>query len=100
VENKTFGYDDAFRITSTPDSAADGPNWMLGYDLLDRLSSASKSGTTIGYTYYSNGNRCLTQTGTDASSYTISGTSNRLTSTSRAPTRCAVNHSMRDLLVT
>jgi RHS repeat-associated protein len=78
VGNVALGYDYAFRITSTTDSG--GSAWTLGYDLLDRLNSATKTGTTIGYTYDANGNR-LSQTGTTASTYTVSGTSNRLTST-------------------
>ena len=86
VGNRTFGYDDAFRITSTTDSVSGGPGWTLGYDSLDRLNSASSSGTTIGYTYDANGNR-LSQTGTSASTYTVSGTSNRLSSTSGALVR-------------
>ncbi len=86
VGNRTLGYDDAFRITSTTDSATSGPTWTLGYDLLDRLNSATKSGTTIGYTYDANGNR-LTQTGTSASTYSPSGTSNKLSSISGALAR-------------
>jgi RHS repeat-associated protein len=86
VGTRTLGYDDAFRITSTADSASGGPSWTYGYDLLDRLNSASKSGTTIGYTYDSNGNR-LTQTGTSASTYTVSGTSNRLSASTGALVR-------------
>jgi RHS repeat-associated protein len=86
VGNRTFGYDDAFRIVSTTDSATGGPSWTLGYDILDRLNSAAKSGTTIGYTYDANGNR-LTQTGTAASTYTVSSTSNRLSSVSGALAR-------------
>jgi RHS repeat-associated protein len=79
VGNRTFGYDDAFRITSATDSATGGPSWTLGYDILDRLNSAAGP-TTIGYTYDANGNR-LSQTGASASTYTVSGTSNRLGST-------------------
>ena len=81
--NRTFGYDDAFRITSAADSATGAPNWTLGYDNLDRLNSATKTGTTIGYTYDANGNR-LTQSGTSASTYAVSGSSNRLSSVAGA----------------
>ena len=86
VGNRTLGYDDAFRITSISDSASGGPSWTYGYDILDRLNSATMSGTTIGYTHDANGNR-LTQTGTSASTYTVSGTSNKLTSVSGALAR-------------
>jgi RHS repeat-associated protein len=78
---RTFGYDDAFRITGVTDVADSTKSWTLGYDLLDRLNAATKTGTTIGYTYEANGNR-LSQTGTSASTYTMSGSSNKLTSTS------------------
>jgi RHS repeat-associated protein len=86
VGNRTLSHDDAFRITGTVDSAAGGPSWNLGYDLLDRLNAASKAGTAIGYTYDANGNR-LTQTGTSESTYQVSATSNRLSSTAGALVR-------------
>jgi RHS repeat-associated protein len=85
-EQKTFGYDDAFRITGVTDAADSTKSWTLGYDVLDRLNVATKTSTTIGYTYDANGNR-LSQTGTSASTYTMSGSSNKLTSTSGALTR-------------
>jgi RHS repeat-associated protein len=84
--NRTFGFDNAFRITSTTDSATGGPAWTLGYDILDRLNSATKTGTTIGYTYDADGNR-LTQTGSSASTYSIPATSNKLSSTAGALVR-------------
>jgi RHS repeat-associated protein len=83
---RTFGYDDAFRITAANDIADTSKSWTLGYDILDRLSSATQTGTTIGYTYDANGNR-LSQSGTSASTYTVSGTSNQLSSTSGALAR-------------
>jgi RHS repeat-associated protein len=83
---RTFGYDDAFRITAASDIADPSNSWTLGYDLLDRLSSATKTGTTIGYSYDANGNR-LVQTGSSASTYTVSGTSNKLHSTAGALAR-------------
>lgn len=86
IGNRTLTYDDAFRITSAVDSAADGPSWTMGYDLLDRLNAATSGSTTIGYTYDASGNR-LTQTGTSESTYQVSGTSNRLSSTAGALVR-------------
>lgn len=83
--NRSFVFDDAFRVTSTTDSVSPAGSWTLGYDLLDRLNS-STGPSTIGYTYDANGNR-LTQTGTSASTYTVAGTSNRLSSTSGALAR-------------
>jgi YD repeat-containing protein len=55
-------------------------------EFMRRLTSASKPGTTAGYTYDANGNR-LAQTGTSASTYAVVATSNRLTSTTGALAR-------------
>lgn len=82
----TYGYDDAFRITGITDTTNSALSWLYGYDNLDRLTSASKTGTTIGYTYDANGNR-LSQTGTSASTYTIAANSNQVTATSGALAR-------------
>jgi RHS repeat-associated protein len=82
----TYGYDDAFRITGITDTTNSALSWLYGYDNLDRLTSASKTGTTIGYTYDANGNR-LSQTGTSATTYTIAANSNRVTATSGALAR-------------
>jgi hypothetical protein len=51
--------------------------WTLGYDNLDRLNSGSRIGTMNGCTYDVNGNR-LSESGINASTYTVSGASNRL----------------------
>jgi len=78
-----YSYDNAFRITGIADNANSALSWTYGYDLMDRLNSATKTGTTIGYTFDANGNR-LSQTGTSASTYTVSPTSNRVSSISGA----------------
>lgn len=78
---KTYGYDDAFRVTGITDTTNSALSWTYGYDDLDRLASASKTGTTLGYSYDGNGNR-LAQTGSNASTFTIAANSNRLSSTS------------------
>lgn len=83
---KTYSYDDAFRITGIADAADSSLSQSYGYDLLDRLTSATGTGLSQGWTYDANGNR-LTQTGSAASTYTVSGTNNRLTSVSGALTR-------------
>jgi RHS repeat-associated protein len=96
-ESKTFGYDDAFRITGVTDNLDSTKTWTLGYDNLDRLNSGAKTGTTIGYTYDANGNR-LSQTGTSASTYSVASSSNRLSSTtgplSRSYTYDAVGNTL------
>jgi RHS repeat-associated protein len=73
----SFGYDNAFRITGITDTGTSANSWTLGYDSLDRLTSASETGTTLGWTYDANGNR-LSQTGSNASTFTPSNTSNQL----------------------
>jgi len=83
---KTYGYDDAFRITGITDTVDSALSWTYGYDLLDRLTSGTKTGLSQTFTYDANGNR-LTQGGTASSTYTISSTSNRLSSVSGALSR-------------
>ena len=83
---KTYSYDDAFRITGITDAANSSLSQSYGYDALDRLTSATGTSLTQGWTYDANGNR-LTQTGNAASTYTVSGTSNRLSGISGALSR-------------
>jgi RHS repeat-associated protein len=83
---KTYAYDDAFRITGITDTVTGANSYTYGYDSLDRITSASKTGTTYGWTYDANGNR-LSQTGTSATTFTISGTSNRISSSTGALAR-------------
>jgi RHS repeat-associated protein len=75
----TYGYDDAFRITGIPDTGTAANSWTYGYDSRDRITSGAKTGTTRGWTYDANGNR-LTETGSAASTYTVSATNNRVSS--------------------
>jgi RHS repeat-associated protein len=65
IESVSLGYDNAFRIISTSNSSNSTLSWTYGYDPLDRLTSASESGTTLGWSYDSNGNRTQ-QTGAPA----------------------------------
>jgi RHS repeat-associated protein len=83
---KTYGYDDAFRITSITDAANSALSQSYGYDLLDRLTSATGTTLSQGWTYDANGNR-LTQTGNQPSSFTVSSTSNRVTAITGTLTR-------------
>jgi RHS repeat-associated protein len=83
---KTYAQDDAFRITGITDAEDPDQSWSYGYDLLDRLTGASRAGLSQGWTYDANGNR-LSQTGTAASTYAMSGTSNRLNGVSGALSR-------------
>jgi YD repeat-containing protein len=83
---KTYSYDDAFRITGLTDTSPGASNWTYGYDNLDRLISGTSPSVTRGWTYDPNGNR-LTETGTAASTYSISPSSNRIASITGALAR-------------
>jgi RHS repeat-associated protein len=78
---KNYAYDDAFRITGITDAGNSALSWTYGYDGLDRLTSATSASVMQGWTYDANGNR-LTETGSTPSTYTNSGTSNRVSSIS------------------
>jgi RHS repeat-associated protein len=81
-----YSFDNANRITGITDSSSSALSWTYGYDLLDRLTSAATSSNTYGWTYDADGNR-LTQTGTSASTFNVSTSSNQLTSTTGALAR-------------
>ncbi len=82
----SFGYDNAFRISAITDTSNGANSWTLGYDPLDRLTSAVETATSLGWTYDANGNR-LTQTGSNASTFTPASTSNRLNTVTGALSR-------------
>jgi RHS repeat-associated protein len=81
-----YSFDNADRISGISDSSNSALTWAYGYDVLDRLTSATTSATTDGWTYDANGNR-LTQTGTTGITFSVSTTSNQLSSTSGALAR-------------
>jgi len=83
---KAYAYDDAFRITGISDYSNSANSYTYGYDALDRLTSAVKTGTTRGWTYDANGNR-LSETGAYPSTYTIASSSNQLTAITGALSR-------------
>jgi RHS repeat-associated protein len=71
-------YDDASRITSIGNSVPGASSWTYGYDQLDRLTSATSSSISQGWTYDANGNR-LSETGNFyPSTYSVSPTSNQM----------------------
>jgi RHS repeat-associated protein len=86
IESTNYTYDNAFRITGIANSSHSNLSWTYGYDSLDRLTSGSGNSLTQGFTYDANGNR-LTETGTVSGTYTISTTSNRLSSITGTPAR-------------
>jgi len=62
LESVNLSYDSAFRLTNLTNSTNAALSWTIGYDLMDRMTSAAQPGSSLGYTYDTNGNR-LTQTG-------------------------------------
>jgi RHS repeat-associated protein len=84
--SKSYSYDNASRMIGISDSGNSALSWTYGYDLLDRTTSASRSGQSQSFTYDANGNR-LTQGGTTSSTFSIDSGSNRLSSATGALSR-------------
>jgi RHS repeat-associated protein len=80
------GRDDAFRITSISNSSNSALSWTYGYDLNDRLTSATNPLVNRTWTYDANGNRTAESGSTGgvplSSTFTLASTSNRLSSVS------------------
>jgi RHS repeat-associated protein len=81
-----YSFDNANRITGVGDSSNSALAWSYGYDVLDRLTSATTSATTDGWTYDANGNQ-LTETGSTPNTFSVSSTSNELTGVTGTLTR-------------
>ena len=81
-----YSFDNANRITGISDSSDSTLTWSYGYDVLDRLTSASTSAISDGWTYDANGNQ-LTQTGSTSISYSITSGSNQLSAATGGLTR-------------
>ena len=75
-----YSFDNANRITGISDSSNTALTWTYGYDLLDRLTSATTTAITDGWTYDGNGNQ-LTQTGTTPITFSVNSASNQLSAT-------------------
>lgn len=95
--NKTYSYDDGFRMTGITDTVTSSNSYTYDYDALDRLTSAAKTGVTRGWTYDENGNR-LSETGAAPSTYAISSTSNRVSSISGSIARTYTHDSAGSVL--
>ena len=81
-----MSYDDGSRISGITNTASGSSSWTYGYDALDRLTSATTSSMTKGWTYDANGNR-LSETGTSPSTYSVSPTNNQITGITGTLTR-------------
>ena len=75
-----YSFDNANRITGISDSSNSALTWTYGYDSLDRLTSATTSAITDGWTFDADGNQ-LTQTGTTPITFSVNSTSNQLSAT-------------------
>ena len=76
-----YSYDNGNRIGGITDSSNSAVSWTYGYDLLDRLTSATTSTITDGWTYDPNGNQ-LTQTGSTPITFSLNPANNQLSTTS------------------
>jgi RHS repeat-associated protein len=84
--SKTYGYDNANRISGITDNGTAALSWTYGYDAVDRVNSASTSTQSISFTFDANGNR-KTQGGTVSTTFNVATNSNQLTSVSGGLTR-------------
>ncbi|RYY74106.1 MAG: RHS repeat protein [Gammaproteobacteria bacterium] len=80
VLSRGYTYDLADNISGISDGKASSKNQTLGYDELDRLTSAQGIYGTLGYTYDSVGNRLTETAAGTMATYTYETTSNRLSS--------------------
>ena len=83
---ESLSYDNASRISGITNTAPGSSSWTYGYDPLDRLTGATSSPVTEGWTYDADGNR-TSETGTSPSTYSISATGNQITGITGALTR-------------
>jgi RHS repeat-associated protein len=83
---ESLSYDDASRISGITNTASGSSSWTYGYDSLDRLTGATTSSMTEGWTYDADGNR-LSETGASPSTYSIASVSNEITGITGTLTR-------------
>ena len=81
VQNLTYTYNAADNLTLLTDGLTPARTQTLGYDGLNRLTSATGIYGTLGFTYDAVGNRVTRTAGGTTETSTLSGTSNRLLST-------------------
>ena len=82
----TYGYDNAANLTSVTDAIVASNNRTLGYDPINRLTSAQGSWGTGTIAYDGDGDIASQTLGSSTVSYTYDSTNNRLTSVSSTPT--------------
>ena len=79
IQNLTYGYNAANDVLTIADGVHSGSSQTLGYDALDRLTSATGAYGSLAYTYDLVGNRLTQQAGATSTTYTYTPQSNRLT---------------------
>ena len=75
-----YSFDNANRITGISDSSNSALTWNYGYDPLDRLTSATTTAITDGWTYDANGNP-LAQSGTTPITFSVNSANNQISAT-------------------
>ena len=82
AQNLTYGYNAADDVLSIADAVHAGHSQNLGYDALDRLTTAAGAYGSLKYSYDSVGNRLTETRGPNTQAYSYAAPSNRLTSIS------------------
>jgi YD repeat-containing protein len=80
IHNLTYGYDAANDVLSINDAVNAANSQNLGYDVLNRLTSAVGGYGNLAYTYDAVGNRLTQVSGTNYTNFTYSPHGNQLTS--------------------
>ena len=80
VQGLTYGYDLNDNVSSIADAVTPGNSQALGYDVLNRLTSATGAYGSLGYTYDLVGNRLKQTLGAALTTYAYTAGTNRLAS--------------------
>ncbi len=82
IQNLSFSYDNADRINKITNGMDGTLTQTLGYDELDRLKTVSSTADNESYNYDADGNRTSQVINGTSTTYTVSPTSNQLSSVS------------------
>jgi len=80
LQKLTYGYDADNNVSSISDGVTAANSQSFGYDVLNRLTSATGSYGNLGYSYTAIGNRLTQTSGGVTTTYTYAPHSNQLTS--------------------
>jgi YD repeat-containing protein len=90
IQKLTYGFDAANNVHSITDGVSAANSQTLGYDVLNRLTSATGSYGTLGYSYDANGNRMKQTLGSVTTTYAYTAASNILASYTTGSTKTTV----------